>query len=331
MLGGQPRQPGQGGDGAAAQQLEGLADLQLLDVLGQVAAGHALVDVLVPGQRRELLDPRLHVVAGHPLARGDRVEVDLVDDVAVGLDDPVGYVDAEVALRLEDGDPEAALEHDLVLRRPDRGEVVAGVPGREDVGDRHVRKSPMARRVAVGCGGAGGRVSAGRSAADQPSVTGSTSRNQPSLTDRGGDVVAPLGAGEGDRGDALVGLGAGVGDVDVPTAVTASTRPPAVTSRPEASRAVPAWMTSTSGSLVQGLGADDDVAARRRLGVALRGHHHGDGRARLPDRRRHVGQRPGRRADQQRRERRVEQGQQRLGLGVAEAGVELHDAHAARR
>ena len=73
------------------------------------------MDVLVPGQRRELLDPRLHVVAGDPLTGGDRLEVDLVDDVAVGLDDPVGYVDPEVALGLEHGDPEPSLEHDLVL------------------------------------------------------------------------------------------------------------------------------------------------------------------------------------------------------------------------
>ena len=42
------------------------------------------MDVLVAGQRVELLDPRLHVVAGDPLAGGDRVEVDLVDDVLVG-------------------------------------------------------------------------------------------------------------------------------------------------------------------------------------------------------------------------------------------------------
>ena len=60
-------------------QLQRLAHLQLLDVLGQVAAGHALVDVLVPGQRGELLDPRLDVVPGDPLARGDGVEVDVVD------------------------------------------------------------------------------------------------------------------------------------------------------------------------------------------------------------------------------------------------------------
>ena len=56
------------------------------------------MDVLVPGERAELLDARLHVVAGDPLAGGDRVEVDLVDDRLVGLDDAVGHVDAEVAL-----------------------------------------------------------------------------------------------------------------------------------------------------------------------------------------------------------------------------------------
>ena len=58
------------------------ADLQLLDVLGEVAAGQALVHVLVPGERVELLDARLDVVPGDPLAGGDGVEVHLVDDRA---------------------------------------------------------------------------------------------------------------------------------------------------------------------------------------------------------------------------------------------------------
>ena len=41
-----------------------VADLELLDVLGQVARRHALVDVLVAGEGGELLDAGLDVVAG---------------------------------------------------------------------------------------------------------------------------------------------------------------------------------------------------------------------------------------------------------------------------
>ncbi len=119
VLGGQAGQSGQRGHGPVAHQLEGLPDLELLDVLGQVAGGHPLVDVLVPGEGGELLDPRLDVVARHPLARGDRGEVDALlttgDDLLVGLDHAVGYVDPELALGTEDGDPEPALEDDLVL------------------------------------------------------------------------------------------------------------------------------------------------------------------------------------------------------------------------
>jgi hypothetical protein len=63
-----PGQPGEQRDGAVADVLQRQPDLQLLDVLGEVAAGHALVDVLVPGQRAELLDARLDVVAGDALA-----------------------------------------------------------------------------------------------------------------------------------------------------------------------------------------------------------------------------------------------------------------------
>ena len=97
-----------------------------------------------PASALELLDPRLHVVPGDPLAGGDRVEVDaLSDDVLVGLDDAVGHVDAEVALGLEHRDPELPLEHDLVLGRPDLGQVGAGVAGGEDVGDGHGLIVPM--------------------------------------------------------------------------------------------------------------------------------------------------------------------------------------------
>ena len=77
VLGGAAGQAGEDGDGAVAHVLQRQPDLQLLDVLGEVAAGHALVDVLVPRQRGELLDARLDVVAGDALAGGDGGEVDV--------------------------------------------------------------------------------------------------------------------------------------------------------------------------------------------------------------------------------------------------------------
>ena len=149
MLGGEPSEADERSDGPVADQLERAAYLQLLDVLGQVAGGHALVNVLMTGEGGELLDARLHVVAGDPLASRDRVEVDGVDDPLVGLDHAVGHVDAEVALRLEDGDPELSLEDDLVLGGPDRGEVGAGVAGGQDVGDGHGAIVPSAEAAAA--------------------------------------------------------------------------------------------------------------------------------------------------------------------------------------
>ena len=118
------------------------------------------MDVLVPGQRRELLDPGLHVVPGDPLAGGDGVEVDLVDDALVVLDDAVGHVHAEVALGLQDRDPQLPLEHDLVLGAPDGGEVGSRVAGGEDVGDGHgaiVPCRPGAAKVSGASHSAGGR------------------------------------------------------------------------------------------------------------------------------------------------------------------------------
>ena len=98
VLGGPLGQPGQRGDHAVADEGERRADLQLLDVLGQVARGHALVDVLVAGEGGELLDAGLDVVAGDPLAGLDAVEVDLVDHRPVVLDGRGRDVDAEVPL-----------------------------------------------------------------------------------------------------------------------------------------------------------------------------------------------------------------------------------------
>ena len=142
-------------DRPVAHVLQREPDLQLLDVLGEVAAGHALVHVLVPGERAELLDPRLDVVAGDPLARGDGGEVDLLDDALVVRDRLLGDVDAEVALRPQHRDPQPALQHDLVLRRPQRDELGARVARGEDVGD-HV--APTLRGELGEQRGAGGRA-----------------------------------------------------------------------------------------------------------------------------------------------------------------------------
>ena len=127
---------GENSDDLVAHELERTQDLQLLDVLGEVAAGHALVDVLVAGESGELLDPRLHIVTRDLLAVADRLEVDLVDHGLVGLDDARGDVDPQVALGAQHGDPQLALEHDLVLGRPQRGHRGRCVTGRKNVRDR---------------------------------------------------------------------------------------------------------------------------------------------------------------------------------------------------
>ncbi|SKZ00452.1 Uncharacterised protein [Mycobacteroides abscessus subsp. abscessus] len=116
-----------------------LQDLQLLDVLGEVAARHALVDLLVAGERVELFDARLHVVAGDALTLGDRREVDLVDDCLVVGDRAVGDLDPQVLLRLQNSQPQAAFKRDLVGRRPDLGEVGRRISAGQNIGDGRFR------------------------------------------------------------------------------------------------------------------------------------------------------------------------------------------------
>ncbi len=144
VLTGEAPEPGEGGNTAIADKLERGADLQLLDVLGEVTRGHALVDVLGAGECSELLDAGLHVVAGDLLAVGDRLEVDLVDDGLVRLDDAVGRLDTEILLGHEDGDPQSALEDDLVLRRPDARQLRRCVSAGQNVGGGHPSIVPSA-------------------------------------------------------------------------------------------------------------------------------------------------------------------------------------------
>jgi len=133
------------------------AHLELLDVLGQVARRHAHVDVLVPGQGVELLDPGLHVVLRDPFALGDRRQVDLVDHAAVVLQRSGRDVQAQRHLRRRDGQPEPPLHHDLRLGRPHPGHGGRGVPAGEDVGDarrlRHVVTPPTLRGRRCRAGG----------------------------------------------------------------------------------------------------------------------------------------------------------------------------------
>jgi hypothetical protein len=103
------------------------------------------VDVLVPGQRAELFDARLDVVAGGPFPDGDARQVDVVEHPPVVLDHPVGNGHPEVALGLEHGQPEPALEADLLLGRPQRDELGRGVPAGQDIRNGHGTKDGTLR------------------------------------------------------------------------------------------------------------------------------------------------------------------------------------------
>ena len=123
------------GHGLAADFEQGAEDLELLDILREVAAGHALVDVLVAGEIAKLLDACLHIVTGDALTLHDGGDVDLILHLFVGLDHAVGHGDAEITLAFEHGDPVIAFEPDFALGRPEGAHGGCGVAFGEDVGD----------------------------------------------------------------------------------------------------------------------------------------------------------------------------------------------------
>ena len=118
-----------GGDrnGLVSHELQGAVNLQLLDVFRQVTASHALVDVLVTSQSIELFNPGLDVVPGHAFTRRDRLQVDFINVGLVGGDCFIRNVDALVLLSLHHGDPQLALQNNLVFGAPQTDKFVAGV------------------------------------------------------------------------------------------------------------------------------------------------------------------------------------------------------------
>ena len=103
------------------------------------------MDVFVPGEGVELLDPRLDVVAGDAFAGRDGFEVHLIDDHLIGGDHLVGVgapeVDAQVALGAQHRQPEPPLGDHLRLGRPDGAHLRGGVTGGQHIGNAHAGNS----------------------------------------------------------------------------------------------------------------------------------------------------------------------------------------------
>ena len=137
--------PAQRRHGFVADQVQRPPRLKLLDVLGEVARGEPLVNQFMAGQRVELLDARLHVVAGDAFPGHDRGEVHLILHALVGGDGGGGKVEAQFALGLHHGDPKLAFQHDPALGGPNGLHGGRGVAFGEYVGN-HVAATLLTSR-----------------------------------------------------------------------------------------------------------------------------------------------------------------------------------------
>lgn len=124
---------GEGGDGLVTDNEKGAEDLKLFDILGEVAGGHALVDLLVAGEVVKLFNAGFDVMSRDALALGNGGEVDLVDDLFVSGNCAGRDFEAEVGLSLHDRNPELAFKDDAAFGRPDVGDGGRGVAFGEDV------------------------------------------------------------------------------------------------------------------------------------------------------------------------------------------------------
>ena len=120
-------------DGLGAHECEGAPHLQLLDIFSEVAACHPLVNLFVAREGAKFFDARFHIVARDLFAPCDGFEIDCVFHAFVGGNGLVRHGQSEVTLRLEDGDPEFAFEHNASRGRPHRLHCGGGVTVGEDV------------------------------------------------------------------------------------------------------------------------------------------------------------------------------------------------------
>ena len=104
------REQGKSGDCLRPYYFERLVALELFDALGEVAARHALVDVLKTGEAAKFLDARLDVVAGDFFALVNLVDSDVVFYSLVGVNSLLGNVEAELLLGFHDRNPQVAFE-----------------------------------------------------------------------------------------------------------------------------------------------------------------------------------------------------------------------------
>ena len=130
---------------AATNHHERTSQLQLLDVLGEIARSHPLMNLFVTSQRTELIDAGLHIVASDTFTGVDGIEVDLINDTAIGIDRVVGHRNTEVTLGFKDCQPEFSLKNDLLFGRPQSDHLRARIPSSKNIGHRRGRHSVSSR------------------------------------------------------------------------------------------------------------------------------------------------------------------------------------------
>ncbi|CAB4595289.1 unannotated protein [freshwater metagenome] len=92
------------------------------------------MDLFVTSQRAELVDAGLHIVTSNALTSIDGIEVDLIDDAAIGVNRIVGHCNTEIALGFKHSKPQFPFENDFLFRRPQSDHLSARVTSSKNIG-----------------------------------------------------------------------------------------------------------------------------------------------------------------------------------------------------
>ena len=92
------------------------------------------MNLFMTRQRAKLVDTSFHIVTSNALTSIDGIEIDLIDNPAIGINRIVGHGNAEITLSFQNGKPEFPFENNFLFRRPQSDHLSARITSSKNIG-----------------------------------------------------------------------------------------------------------------------------------------------------------------------------------------------------